>query len=419
MIYLDWAVNKDRRGPALAFLDDVQEFLIGSGPGDRIAEAVPGQYARTLEIDEAALGPPDVEVAIAYTEKMRCKPAFRPRMEIGDYLYVTFWTLWNETVRVVGGEEPETVESIAEDLQTQLNYYDEHGIGMRGGVAPIVAGRIGAGKRLRDEIGATAGLTGEDLMDLSEEDRDAIIEADAERRIATTRAHADPAYGEHLASLVEDWNDLWGGEANPLLRDESGEPNELELTIIKKVAFEMTMAHATSAGVDPDADQMQREVGLGCYAMAGGYLWREAELRRVTGEPPPIPTIADALEFASERQAEDDATPELLKRAIFMVTGGDGAIGFSSLIRTTTRESSWKTASALSWTTSAISRRYEPMSCRGTDRNCGSCSSPAWPCANWSHSSTDPTSPVGDPQRQEVCRAGAPRFVDPRGTPAP
>jgi hypothetical protein len=63
-------------------------------------------------------------------------------------LYVTFWALWNETVRVVGAEEPTTVESIVEDLQTQIRYYDEHGIGaLRGGIAPIVAGQIGAGRR--------------------------------------------------------------------------------------------------------------------------------------------------------------------------------------------------------------------------------------------------------------------------------
>jgi hypothetical protein len=59
---------------------------------------------------------PDVEVTIAYTGKMRCKPAFRPRTAIARYLYTTFSALWNELALRVGADEPETMNALAYDL---------------------------------------------------------------------------------------------------------------------------------------------------------------------------------------------------------------------------------------------------------------------------------------------------------------
>jgi hypothetical protein len=167
-IYLDWAVNKDRRSSALEFLDEVATFLEANAGSD--AWRVPTEWSHIDVVPD----PADAEIAIAYTPKMRCSTAFRPRTAIARYLYPTFWVLWNELATRIQADEPEAMLPLVYDLATQLEYYDEHGVGSRGGVAPVYAARVGAGERLGEEIAAFAGMTVEEFRALPEAERDEI-----------------------------------------------------------------------------------------------------------------------------------------------------------------------------------------------------------------------------------------------------
>lgn len=71
----------------------------------------------------------------------------------------------------------EAIEHVADDLLTQISWYEEHGVSMRGGFAPAFAAQAGAGKRLEEEIVELAGISVEDFRALSERERDAIFEA--------------------------------------------------------------------------------------------------------------------------------------------------------------------------------------------------------------------------------------------------
>ena len=143
-IYLDWAVSKDNNTRALTFLAALREFLY-AGPADRIATPFNPPYGFVSDGTSIA----GAEVTIAFTDSMLCKPSSRPRRDIVKLMYPTFWALWNEMVLRVGADEPETVESLVDDLNIQIDYYYEHGVAaLRGGRAHLVAAQIGASRRL-------------------------------------------------------------------------------------------------------------------------------------------------------------------------------------------------------------------------------------------------------------------------------
>jgi hypothetical protein len=177
-VYLDWAVNKDNRSPAIQFLAGVLNFL-DNGPSDRLA--TPDTAAHAWRRSTAAVAPIG-KVTIAFTDQMRCKAAFRPRTAILTYLYPTFWALWNQLV-VRAGDEPGAIEAFVDDLRTQIDYYDKKGIGMRGGIAPIFAARVGAGTRLSAQIAAFHGLTLDEFRALPEAEQDRLIEEHTEHNL--------------------------------------------------------------------------------------------------------------------------------------------------------------------------------------------------------------------------------------------
>jgi hypothetical protein len=114
-------------------------------------------------------------VALAYTQ-MRCNTAFRPRRKILEFLHPTFWALWNQLV-ARAREEPAAIEieALVDDLRTQIEYYEGHGVGMRGGIAPMYAGKVGAGQRLSEEIAEFAEMPVEEFRALPEAERSEII----------------------------------------------------------------------------------------------------------------------------------------------------------------------------------------------------------------------------------------------------
>jgi hypothetical protein len=189
-IYLDWAVNKDRQASAYEFLGSLLVLLEGESDewqprGDWQTDV---GIARVDVVEE-----PDVEVTIAYTDEMRCKPAFRPRTAIARYLYMPFWALWNDLAASVGADEPETMNALACDLHTQIGWYDANGVGSRGGVAPAYAGQVGAGQRLEGEIAAFAGMTVDEFRSLPSPERDAIFERHAAASVNSITQDAEDA----------------------------------------------------------------------------------------------------------------------------------------------------------------------------------------------------------------------------------
>jgi hypothetical protein len=178
-IYLDWAVNKDRRRSALEHLDAIYGFLEvtfnnGLGRG-------PWQAPFVAPLNRS------VEVTVAYTAAMRCKVAFRPRSAIADCLYPTFWALWNELVRRVEPDDAEAMGELAVDLVTQINHYRQSGIGGRGGIAPLYSAQVGAGQRLEQEIAEFAGITVDEFRSVPDAERDEILARHAEAQVARIR----------------------------------------------------------------------------------------------------------------------------------------------------------------------------------------------------------------------------------------
>jgi hypothetical protein len=187
-VYLDWAVNKDRRQPALEFLAEVLGFIEESA-GDRLIQ---GAWTHVEELAD----PVAIEVTVTYTASMRCKTAFRPRTAITEWLYPTFWHLWNELVLRV--QDPEAIEPLVDDLRTQIEWYDQHGVGSRGGAAPIHASRIGAGRRLDQEIADFGGLSVEQFRALPERERDEIYERHAAENVRRAMS------SDEIASRMEE-----------------------------------------------------------------------------------------------------------------------------------------------------------------------------------------------------------------------
>jgi hypothetical protein len=206
-IYLDWAVNKDRREQALGFLAQVVRFL-DEGPTDRYA-AVPWSTVEEVQT-------PTAEVAITYTPTMRLKAAFRPRRHIIHYLHPTFWALWNELV-LRASDEPGAIEPLVDDLRTQIAYYDQHGIGMRGGAAPVYASRVGAGRRLEQEIAEFGGLTVEEFRALSEAERDEIFDRHTRAGIEHVM-HLDQEMAEFAGLSVDEFRQLPQAERDEIYR---------------------------------------------------------------------------------------------------------------------------------------------------------------------------------------------------------
>jgi len=128
------------------------------------------------------------EATIAFTSGMLCKPTFRPRSVIARLMYPTFWALWNEVAVQVGVDEPSAVEILVDDMDTQIDFYDQHGVAaLRGGRAHLVAAQIGADRRMKAEIAESANLTLEEFDALSEDERNAIVDEVTMRNLQAMR----------------------------------------------------------------------------------------------------------------------------------------------------------------------------------------------------------------------------------------
>lgn len=143
-IYLDWALNKDRKQRAVAMLQTLSETF-------SFASVEEPEVDLVLLID-GSFRPRDVEVVVGVTERFRADVAFRPRVAVATHLYLAFGALWNGLVRQLhrdGGED--AIAALLHDLQEQLGIHEQMGVSMRGGVAPMVAGQRGAQERWAEE----------------------------------------------------------------------------------------------------------------------------------------------------------------------------------------------------------------------------------------------------------------------------
>lgn len=295
-IYLDWAVNKDNRAPAIDFLAAVLEFLDG-GPDDRFA-APPVATLAWPHLGEtvAARG----TVTIAYTEQMRCKAAFRPRTAILTYLYPTFWALWNELV-LRASDEPGAIEAFVDDLRTQIDYYDKHGIGMRGGVAPIWAAQVGGSSRLAQEVAEFHGLTLAEFRALPQKERHRLTDAHTDHDLRESGLFAEDEierdaelpsnpllqdevslqlFNEILEGVGARWDELYAEDQNPTLTDTSAGLARISGAFQSASSLHEALvllrgltAQHPNEGVELSEDALNAVWSIG----SAGYCWRLAE----------------------------------------------------------------------------------------------------------------------------------------------
>lgn len=269
-----------------------------------------------IVIDVEVLGAFDTE-RIGATTKFKPLKAANPKVaELG------LWAVWDWTVQALPSVED--VEAVLDNLLIQCDYYESNGLPrLRDiGKAPFIAESMGNAIRLRDELGATVGISGEEFMELSKEDRDAVIDANTRRRIEYT--WENPRYREHQAQLIEKWNELWTSDANTLIRDDSGQPNTIESAIIKYASKAASFAHTMKANqreIPVDVETSSREVGIACLLMDGGYLWREAELQQAASSYAPLERINSAVEATRKNPPDEDVRSEYLVRAVGVAMG--------------------------------------------------------------------------------------------------
>jgi hypothetical protein len=200
-----------------------------------------------------------------------------------------------------------------------------------------------------DELAASVGMDREEWESLSEEERAELLESAEEERqfVAERRAKAavlehDPGYHEYLDALVDRVNALWSGDDNPLKRDSSGQPSDVERAIIKQATTTAAMPHAFQAaeeGGEIDRARYDRDSNVAIFATAAGYLWRKAELEHLEpADCPPFSSIRSAAEFSTENPSPEgfgDSTAGLMAKAVSFAVGvdADGSLGFAVLAR--------------------------------------------------------------------------------------
>jgi hypothetical protein len=328
-IYLDWAVSKDNNRRAERFLGGVREFLDDGGleEGDRIEDSQPLVIANTGDEDGTA----KAETTIIFTDTMLCKPSFRPRRAIVELMYPTFWALWNEMVLRVGADEPETVESLVDDLLSQIDYYAAHGVAaLRGGRAHLHAAQLGASRRLKAEVAEFARLTVEDFEELSEDEQDAITDRYSDRQLAITDALNNPRVTAYIEELYERWAELWETPKNPIFQGDEGW-SDLARAIVNRVQRETALRQAIvnlDAEVPEPLDEEREsaENGLSLRVMAAGYLWRDVERGDNTSTFGPA---RFAVEFMSEKDSNPGSTRvEKLDRAVMWMMRSFEPFGF-------------------------------------------------------------------------------------------
>lgn len=161
------------RGEQARLLDSVEEFV------ERIYAELSPLRNETLDarvgivplVDDAPSAKPlaeiRVEVALAYEkERAMAGTHFKPLKAMNETVAeLGLWALWDWTVLVVDGHEA-ALAPILKNLRVQCRYYREHGPPrVRDiGTAPFYAMMKGSSDRLAGEIGAIAGLTGEELL---------------------------------------------------------------------------------------------------------------------------------------------------------------------------------------------------------------------------------------------------------------
>lgn len=174
-LYLDWALNKEQRRRAEEMLSVLDLAFTVATPED-------------AELDPAVVAPGtqlrDAEVIVAVTEKLHVDVSFRPRTAITSHLFLTFSVLWSFCVRQLAADGAYgAIESLLDDMRDQLELHQQIGLGMRAGKASLVAYERGAGRRLKQEIAAEAGLTVEQFDALSEDDRNRVLDAHTQASI--------------------------------------------------------------------------------------------------------------------------------------------------------------------------------------------------------------------------------------------
>ena len=147
-VYLDWALNKDHKAKATRALDTLTTAFAAASRDDPEIDLSP--------FIDGSFKLRDVEVVVGVTE-MRGDVSFRPRTAVATHMYVTFAGLWNGLVLQLGRDGgDDAIESLLDDMREQLDIHHEMGVSMRGGVAPMLAGQRGAGRRLEAEIAVDA-----------------------------------------------------------------------------------------------------------------------------------------------------------------------------------------------------------------------------------------------------------------------
>jgi hypothetical protein len=301
-IYLDWAVNKDRRADALRFLAAARHFF---RPGKERSQfmAFPFSVSHAWEADLGEREPTSAAsatVAIAFSNNMRCECAFRPRRSVARLLYSTFWALWNELVLVLGPTRGDwaTLEALHDNVALQLDYYDAHGIGaFRGGIAPILASSDGYAEQIQDGRQPPASLLA------SEEQGIAAHEPVTE--LTGAPFPLDPHITEDRARLwAEQVAESFDEEASEALPEAIGRAAEI---LAWTAALEMKSAdpHALSSGLAP--------------LIRGGFRWRAAE-HRIFGKE--SERVAEAYDRVVSLARDDEPAPFLAQVALDGYVGG-------------------------------------------------------------------------------------------------
>jgi hypothetical protein len=259
---------------------------------------------------------------------------FRPRALVnGTFPELALWTCWDWTCAVLeGAAKPLT--DVVDNLAEQCAFYRQNGLPRVRtlGRAPFYAMAAGSGRRLRDEIGAEAGMSGDDLMELSEEERDELIAAHTERSLERAAALSNPEFSAYIDEIFGRFNGIWATPKNPIIRY-GDEPSERELAIIKRVSKDLAMRQVlaqldvdSEADIPVDEEKLLFENRIGAEVMACGYLWREAERGNDDSVLDPVQFAVDFMREQGQDQGKTLA--ELLDMAVMWTMQSFASLGY-------------------------------------------------------------------------------------------